>query len=392
MKITIHTYLAAGLLVASAGADTFPGFTIEFNSIGAAGNVADVTGFGAVTYDYRIGTTEVTIDQFVKSGVGSGNEDAWVGIGSNAPATQVSWHEAARYSNWLTTGDENSGAYLIGGGGLVTGIDRASAVSTYGTVYVLPTVDEFYKAAYFDASGGGSGYSTYADGTNIRPTEGIDVNYDDGGSPLGVPWLVGTGITEQNGTRDMMGNVWEWLESLPADNDPLERAVSGGSYLSDSVSLRNIGSRPGVSLATSSTQIGFRVVAIPEPGTLSLMSLSTISLFFTRAARRRKLAGRSLLPVRHEHFCDAYCAVDEWEASFEEEESAPVGYLQTVVLPSLQLAWNKVDARYQAMHRVFWNHMVVVHESRTVARKVFKITFKQKALAYFDGFLALFMK
>lgn len=389
MKLVIRALMASSLLVGSVIADDFGSFTMDFANIGAAGNAADGTGYGAVSYNYRIGKFEVTIDQFVKSGVGSGNENTWVGIGTNAPATRVNWHEAARFSNWLTTGNQNLGAYSISNG-LVTAVDRSAAVLAYGTVYVLPTVDEFYKAAYFDATGGLAGYSTYADGSSVTPTAGTEVNYN---ATINQPWLVGSGFDEQNGTKDMMGNVWEWLESLPSDNDPTERAISGGSYLTDAVSIRNIGSRPGFALGTEGTQLGLRIVAIPEPGTISLMSLSTISLFFTRTMRRRKLAGRSLLPVRQEHFCDAYCSLGEWEASFEEEDSPDLfDALREMFLPSLRSAWGKVHDRYKALDRVFWNRMVVTYESHTVAKRAFKKAFKKNTLACFDGFLSLFMR
>ena len=122
--------------------------------------------------------------------------------------------------------------------------------------------------------------------------------------------------------------------------------------------------------------------------------MSTLGLFITRRIRRRKLVGRSLFPVRQEHFCDAYCSVDEWDTAFEEEKG-PVGYLgpiKEVVFPSLQFLWGKAYASYKGLDRIFWNRMVTVHESRTLTRKVFRKAFKQKALACFDGFLALFMK
>ena len=371
--------MASSLLVGSVIADNFGTFTMDFANVGIAGNAADVTGYGAVAYNYRIGKFEVTSDQFFGSGLGGTS-------GVNTPIASVNWYDAARFSNWLTSGNTNNGAYTISGG-LIT-VDRAAAVLAYGTVYVLPTVDEFHKAAYFDASGGGAGYSKYADGTNTQPVAGSDVNYN---SVNSAAWVVGSGYEEQNSTWDMMGNVWEWLET---GTNATSRMVSGGAWNSDNQSIKNVGTRPHVLLDHLTSSLGFRVVSIPEPGTISLMGLSTISLFFTRTARRRKLAGRSLLPVRHEHFCDAYCSIDEWESSLVEEEEVS-GHLDSVkeaVLPSIQLTWSKVCGGYKVLDRAFWNHMVTVHESRTLARKAFKKAFKQKILACFDGFLAFFMK
>ena len=59
-------------------------FDIDFIDIDYAGNSADsATGYGSVGYNYRIGTFEVTIDQFTKadaesgSTIGNGNENIW---------------------------------------------------------------------------------------------------------------------------------------------------------------------------------------------------------------------------------------------------------------------------------------------------------------------------
>lgn len=50
--------------VCGARADSFGtggnGFEIEFVTVGQACNAADSTGYGAVTYDYRIGVLEVS--------------------------------------------------------------------------------------------------------------------------------------------------------------------------------------------------------------------------------------------------------------------------------------------------------------------------------------------
>lgn len=373
-----------GLLVGSVCADNVSVLSsMDFTSIGEAENDADDSGYGAVAYDYSIGTREVTSDQFFQSGIGGGS------AGVNTPIVSITWHEAARFANWLTSGNDALGAYTIVSGD-VTGIDRLSAVSAYGSVYVLPTTDEWYKAAYHV---GGGVYSVYAANPDVKPAAGTQSNYDGTDQGLTALWDVGTGtLMEQNGTKDMMGNAWEFAET---ERSAGRAFIWGGSYLSGSgaSNLKNTGS-DSQDWDVGSVQLGFRVAAIPEPGAISLMSLSTISLFFTRRLRRRKLMGRSLLPIRQEHFCDAYCSVDEWEASLlaEEETADYLAPVKETVLPSLQLIWNKVYANYKGLDRVFWNRMVTVHESHTVTKKAFRKAFKQKSLACFDGFLDLFMK
>ena len=153
-------------------------FNIDFVSIGHAGNVADTTGYGAVGYSYRIGKTEVSIDQFLKARaadgrIGSGDENYWNDgtrtVGGSAPASVVTWFSAAKFCNWLTTGDAYAGVYQFNGSGTMTGIDR-NYRNGFGLAYVLPSEDEWYKAAYFKPDG--SGYSLYASGLDSTPTWG----------------------------------------------------------------------------------------------------------------------------------------------------------------------------------------------------------------------------
>ena len=89
-----------------------------------------------------------------------------------------------------------------------------TALTTYGTIYVLPSEDEWYKAAYLKSDG--SGYTLYATGDSV-PTAGTGANYNGANS---APWNVGSGTAENNGTYDMGGNVWEWGESAFAGGEP----------------------------------------------------------------------------------------------------------------------------------------------------------------------------
>lgn len=193
--------------------------------------------------------------------------------GTNVPTNNVSWYEALQFCNYLTSGDKSLGAYQFNGNntnpGDFLGINRDSAVSAYDTVYVIPTEDEWYKAAYYT----GSGFSTYANGTNVAPIAGVDTNYDQGG-PYDGPWNVGSGTIEQNGTFDIMGNVWEWNETLIGT----DRGIRGGSYnnqgnlLSSSYRYFNY-----PSLEDDGVD-GFRIASVPEPTTLLLLSLGGLIL------------------------------------------------------------------------------------------------------------------
>ena len=250
---------------------------MDFVHIGHAGNAADQSGYGAVDYNYQIGTFEVTEKQWT-SVVNADSRVENTEFGSGLGTT---WFEAARFCNWLTSGDAYSGAYDFDANGVLVNVDRSGAISTYKTVYVLPTENEWHKAAYFRSDD--NEYTLYATGNSV-PVAGIDARY--GNSPSAQPWLGGTGSRENNGTYDMGGNLWEWNESA-ADgilDDMMEnRAVRGGSYSSSVVGLSS-SFRHEKAPAHSDIydRYGFRVAAIPEPSVAGLMAIFGGGIVFVR--------------------------------------------------------------------------------------------------------------
>ena len=213
-------------------------FEIDFALMGNAGNTADTGGYGDVAYNYKIGKYEVTVEQFSKAWnldntISDGDEGYWNNtthaLGQWAPACNVSWQEAAKFCNWLTSGSSTLGAYTVAGG-VVTGVDRVSAVDTYETVYVIPTEDEWYKAAYHT----GSGYSVYANGTSIIPVKGSDgANYDYYYPYPGRPWVVWEGGGEHNATENMNGNMWEICEDLLIRGGAFDEPPKGRKDIAD---------------------------------------------------------------------------------------------------------------------------------------------------------------
>jgi len=401
--ITLMLALAAGGMFAQA--DDINGITMNFTAPIAGGNSADTNGYGAVGYTYRIGTTEVSVEQFQASTIVDSDANYWNdgtrNVGSDAPVVAISWYEAAMYCNWLTSSNVNNGAYTISGG-LVTGVTAREGVamdtliSTYGKVYVLPTENEWYKAAYY----ADNSYSLYANGTGTAPVHGVDANFNTVGGYLNGPaWTVGSGTAEQNGTMNMMGNVWEWLES--ADDGTLDNlgseamAFRGGDYFQGAGYLDK-DTRGGGELPSGEYyNVGFRVVEIiPEPGTISLMSLSTVGLFLTRTIRRRKRVGQTILFIPRERACDVFYSEQALSAHspYADEEEDYLQVLFEVIKDGCSRVWVMIRDSYKEADKAFWNRMVVSHERKVERRAAFRQALRKRAIDSFDAFLACIMK
>jgi formylglycine-generating enzyme required for sulfatase activity len=222
-----------------------------------------------------------------------GSVGDWSG---SQPTASSSWYEAAKFANWLTSGNALQGAYGFSDATAFTGVDRATALTTYGTIYVLPSEDEWYKAAYLKSDG--SGYTTYATGS--ATPDGIDISGDTSYDSVyrdasnfnnGAPLAVGGGTLENNGTYDMGGNVFEWGESAFSGGEPTggeSRVLRGGFWDLTAVNLQSssrISSGPGF----ESGFIGFRVAsvsaavaAVPEPSSLGLLVIGAMGCVLRR--------------------------------------------------------------------------------------------------------------
>ena len=264
---------------------------MEFVNIAHAGNSGDtqqfneggIRTFGAVGYAYRIGKYEVTADQWAAVRAADsriGDAGAHSGL---KPTGGTTWYEAAKFANWLTTGDAHTGAYRFDVNGSLTGVDRNAAVKAYGTVYVLPTEDEWHKAAYFKSNA--SGFTTYPTG------DAVPVVNDDACYSLSQfsssPWGVGSGSVENNGTYDMGGNQWEWIESAgdgSLDDMDEDRVIRGGAYSSRLIGLASYFryERDPTGDDDPYYRYGMRIAAIPEPASIVMIGLVSGCAVFVR--------------------------------------------------------------------------------------------------------------
>jgi sulfatase modifying factor 1 len=313
--------VAAGALaaVASMAASGFAGvvtfgsggnqFSMEFVTIGNPNNTADTTGTpnpaGAVGYTYGIGKFEVSEDMITKFNASQSLQITMDTRGTAKPATSVSWNEAARFVNWLNTSTGGFAAYNFTTGGVndniavwtaadVDDYDAANPYRSKRATYVLPSYNEWYKAAYYNPTN--STYYDYANGSDTAPTavaSGTTAGTAVYGGQSGPADVNLAGGLSPYGVMGLGGNVTEWEESsgdLANSSGSSSRGFRGGRWLSISSSLSS-SSRFDVGPSNVVNGIGFRVAslpssaaAVPEP---SMMVIGTLFGLGGLMAKRR---------------------------------------------------------------------------------------------------------
>jgi formylglycine-generating enzyme required for sulfatase activity len=220
------------------------------------------------------------------------------GQGSN-PVVFVGWHDTLRFANWLhngqPTGAQNAGttedgAYTFTGGATVGG-------RNVGALTFLPTENEWYKAAYYDA--GSASFFDYPMGTNALPSsdappggaasgnfKGPDLSFAVTGSSSFVSTMnyltdVGAYTTADSpyGTFDQGGNVQEWNETASGG----ARGLRGTSWLYYDFYLA--ASWPLSTLPSwAANDVGFRVASIAEPEPVVVPAVGPAGLIITSLA------------------------------------------------------------------------------------------------------------
>lgn len=323
--------------------------TMEMVTVGDPGNVADssdgddwtpgIQNFGSVGYTYQIGKFEVRNSEYVDflnavadtdtyglydSGM---NSDANGGIiqsgvsGSytyavkpgyeNMPVVYISYYDAVRFVNWLENG-QPAGAQDVGTtetGSYTLSTSGSSTINVSarraGATWVIPTEDEWYKAAYYDPTAGGTSnywlypmrtdsvpYSDQPPGTsspdpsmagNFYQNDRLTNGYNDGYAKTGnTGFYVGTNyLTDVGaytlagsyyGTFDQGGNAYEWNETI----DIYATCQRGGSFhIGGENSLRSSDREDDILPWYGDNIMGFRIVRVLGFISLQISSVAT---------------------------------------------------------------------------------------------------------------------
>ncbi len=279
-------------------------------------------------YEYRIGKYEVTTGQFCEflnavaatDTYGLYNTNMWSDTygckiqrsgtsGSytysvapdwaNRPVNCVSWGDAARFANWLHNGQPTGmqaltstedGSYLLDGA--TTDAALMAVMREPDASWVIPSEDEWYKAAFHKNDGVTRHYWEYPTKSDsvpsndlIDPDAGHNANFYQDGYTIGNPYfrtVVGDfeNSSSPYGTFDQGGNVWEWNEAIIGSSrgDRGAAFVNYGGQLSKRVRYYH-------DPTYEDYLTGFRVSQVPEPATIVILALASVGVFRRRRAQ-----------------------------------------------------------------------------------------------------------
>ena len=267
--------------------------SLQFVTVGNPGNAADTNnslGYGSVPYVYQMGKYDVTIAQYCQflNAVAAADPYGLYNAGSltvgpgmapsptvlpttgitqngtsgsysysiaggysqaaNCPMFDISWGDAARFCNWLDNGQPTgtegpgtteTGAYTLNGAttdAVLVTINRNS-----GAAYFIPSVNEWYKAAFYKGGGTNAGYWTYETQSDSPPSNTLSAtgtnnanSYNNGYTdPTNHLTPVGyfAGSPGPYGTFDMGGDLFQWNEAvITYEGAPNCRGYCGGAF------------------------------------------------------------------------------------------------------------------------------------------------------------------
>jgi len=339
----LMTVLAAGV---SGGAwvtraRAAPPVMIDTVTVGNPGNAGDPIEFqgvfGAVGHVYAIGKYEVTAGQYAaflaavaatdpyalydtrmwthaegckieRTGAPGSYTYGAAPDWANRPVNFVSWGDAARFANWLHNGQPTGapaltttedGSYFLDG--KMADWELESVVRESDATWVIPTENEWFKAAYHRNDGVTGSYWNYPTGHNsavsndlIDPDPGNNATFRAlaGDFTIGPPYYRTEAGAHENsasayGAFDLGGNVQEFNETVPETDI---RGIRGGSWFWGDVLGKWY--RP-VDMHSSDqySDLGFRVATL---------QIATVSVPPVGAGSRMRFAIAGPQPIRDE--------------------------------------------------------------------------------------------
>lgn len=328
--------------VQEVGAVNSNQISINLVVVGAPNNPADVqlsgtnktendqNGYGSVLMPYQIGTYDVTAEQYcaflnsvakkndphflyntnmtsdpnvaciIRSGdTNSGYTYTPISGREKFPITYVYWANALRFCNWLENnqpiGDQTAATTEKGSYDIAAIHDftpgpktEYSIPSTPGAAWVLPTENQWYKAAYYIPLSNNNTpgkYCLFGTGNMDHPgnkwEEAVvanQANYclDGTFTTSTQPHLTPVGSFKNSpspwGAYDMAGEVSQWTSTFDLTGSTV--IIRGGSWSSQTSDELTSKVRLGISGLTTSPTIGFRVVYnIPPPPVITHLDM-----------------------------------------------------------------------------------------------------------------------
>jgi formylglycine-generating enzyme required for sulfatase activity len=253
-SVRVRAFDQGGLFTEKQFTITVTDIAVEmaFVTVGDAGNQADSTGYGAVDYEYQIGTYEVTIGQYTaflnavaaddpyglySAGMAtdfrsagilrSGSSGSYtysviapVGVtpvgadnAADRPITYVSWFDAARFANWMHngqgSGSTETGAYTISTG-VINGASRTNNVNTY-TLSAPSTLSVGDQVTVTGLTG--TGFNTTGIVTRVSESQFTMTYTDSDATALGRGSFTGASPTAVAGALYRLPTENEWYKA-----------------------------------------------------------------------------------------------------------------------------------------------------------------------------------
>ena len=295
---------------------------IDVSEVGDPINPADLnTGRGKVGYSFAIARNEITVGQYViflnavaadlsglspeqretmedlwqedmlntydyvsphgvinRSGSGTGVDpyvysevsDPSLGASSaQRPALYISWFSAARFANWLHNGG-NKGSSTETGAYTLDYKQNGIFVRNPDARWWIPSLDEWYKAAFYDPTkpGGNNKYWLYPTRSDNLPVAEMPPGGDNSANfnsmaPDGrklIPVGSFSSTASHYGAQDLAGSMWEWTDTAVLNHEgwPETMVVVGGSWSLGLINVSKFGDRDYLP-SSSDDDTGFRL-------------------------------------------------------------------------------------------------------------------------------------